>query len=194
MVAVYPVTLWFSSLPARIVISRIPLYSPWSQLPWNHISNKKENIILFNNTIFIINNPRCKHSSPTQTSSDGNQTTSTLSIVLSHADANKYLSCRAYNHAVPAKVLEDRWRLDIQCEYCNYELLCICVRGRWPVISRKEKLRHRENILIFIFIIISRPYFIFCPHLSPNFNALSKFLSPSSWWLTTSRLLPSNVP
>ncbi|XP_037921192.1 kin of IRRE-like protein 1 [Hermetia illucens] len=48
------------------------------------------------------------------TSSDGNQTTSTLSITLSRADAGKYLSCRAYNQAVPSDTLEDGWKLDIQ--------------------------------------------------------------------------------
>ncbi|XP_037730499.1 hemicentin-1 [Drosophila subpulchrella] len=48
------------------------------------------------------------------TSSDGNQTTSTLSISLSKSDAGKYLSCKAYNHAVPSEPLEDGWKLDIQ--------------------------------------------------------------------------------
>ncbi|KAG4065909.1 hypothetical protein HA402_000356 [Bradysia odoriphaga] len=48
------------------------------------------------------------------TSSDGNQTTSTLSITLNRSDAGRYLSCRAYNHAVPSDALEDGWRLDIQ--------------------------------------------------------------------------------
>jgi hypothetical protein len=52
-----------------------------------------------------------------QTSSDGNQTTSTLSITLSRSDAGKYLSCKAYNHMSPSEALEDGWRLDIQCEY-----------------------------------------------------------------------------
>ncbi|CAO1431490.1 unnamed protein product [Diamesa hyperborea] len=48
------------------------------------------------------------------TSSDGNQTTSTLSITLSRSDAGKYLSCKAYNHMSPTDALEDGWRLDIQ--------------------------------------------------------------------------------
>ncbi|XP_030379920.1 hemicentin-2 [Scaptodrosophila lebanonensis] len=48
------------------------------------------------------------------TSSDGNQTTSTLSINLSKLDAGKYLSCKAYNHAVVSEPLEDGWKLDIQ--------------------------------------------------------------------------------
>lgn len=59
------------------------------------------------------------HLSP-QTSSDGNQTTSTLSITLNRDDAGKHLSCRAYNHAVPSETLEDGWRLDIQCKYILY--------------------------------------------------------------------------
>lgn len=54
-----------------------------------------------------------------QLSSDGNQTTSTLSITLSRVDAGRYLSCRAYNHAVQSEVLEDGWRLDIQCKCCS---------------------------------------------------------------------------
>lgn len=52
-----------------------------------------------------------------QTSSDGNQTTSTLSITLNRSDAGRYLACRAYNHAVPSDALEDGWRLDIQCRF-----------------------------------------------------------------------------
>ncbi|XP_062123864.1 LOW QUALITY PROTEIN: hemicentin-1 [Drosophila sulfurigaster albostrigata] len=48
------------------------------------------------------------------TSSDGNQTTSTLSINLSKTDSGKFLSCKAYNHAVPSDPLEDGWKLDIQ--------------------------------------------------------------------------------
>ncbi|XP_017855731.1 PREDICTED: hemicentin-2-like [Drosophila arizonae] len=48
------------------------------------------------------------------TSSDGNQTTSTLSINLSKNDAGKFLSCKAYNHAINSEPLEDGWKLDIQ--------------------------------------------------------------------------------
>ncbi|XP_075147144.1 sidestep VII transmembrane protein [Haematobia irritans] len=48
------------------------------------------------------------------TSSDGNQTTSTLSISFSKNDAGKLLTCKAYNHAVPSEPLEDGWKLDIQ--------------------------------------------------------------------------------
>ncbi|KAL5284444.1 hypothetical protein ACFFRR_006630 [Megaselia abdita] len=48
------------------------------------------------------------------TSSDGNQTTSTLSITLSRTDAGKYLSCQAYNKAFSTEPLEDGWKLDIQ--------------------------------------------------------------------------------
>lgn len=61
-----------------------------------------------------------------QTSSDGNQTTSTLSITLSRADAGKYLSCRAYNNAVPSEALEDGWRLDIQCKLCFHVSCSLC--------------------------------------------------------------------
>ncbi|XP_055324788.1 protein turtle [Sitodiplosis mosellana] len=46
-------------------------------------------------------------------SSDGNQTTSTLSITLSRADSGRYLSCRAYNPALQSETLSDGWQLDI---------------------------------------------------------------------------------
>jgi hypothetical protein len=59
-----------------------------------------------------------------QMSADGNETTSTLSITLSRADSGKYLSCKAYNNAIQSEVLEDGWKLDIQCEY-------IYDRGEW---------------------------------------------------------------
>uniref|UniRef100_A0A1A9ZZ50 Ig-like domain-containing protein n=1 Tax=Glossina pallidipes TaxID=7398 RepID=A0A1A9ZZ50_GLOPL len=48
------------------------------------------------------------------TSSDGNQTTSTLSISFSKTDDGKLLTCKAYNHAIPSEPLEDGWKLDIQ--------------------------------------------------------------------------------
>lgn len=61
----------------------------------------------------------CSHS---QMSSDGNQTTSTLSITLGRADSGRYLSCRAYNHVLQSEALEDGWRLDIQCKFCVHVL------------------------------------------------------------------------
>lgn len=71
-----------------------------------------------------------------QTSSDGNQTTSTLSISLNRSDAGRYLACRAYNHAVPSDALEDGWRLDIQCKlyiYINMVILASCFWFCWNV-------------------------------------------------------------
>ncbi|XP_049305880.1 hemicentin-2-like isoform X2 [Bactrocera dorsalis] len=47
-------------------------------------------------------------------SSDGNQTTSTLSIIFEKSDSGKFLSCKAYNLAKPVMPLEDGWILDIQ--------------------------------------------------------------------------------
>ncbi|XP_073848797.1 sidestep VII transmembrane protein isoform X3 [Musca autumnalis] len=47
------------------------------------------------------------------TSSDGNQTTSTLSISFNKNDAGKLLTCKAYNHATPSELLEDGWKLEI---------------------------------------------------------------------------------
>ena len=58
-----------------------------------------------------------------QTSSDGNQTTSTLSISFSKTDAGKLLTCKAYNHAIPSEPLEDGWKLDIQCKLRNIKKL-----------------------------------------------------------------------
>lgn len=66
-----------------------------------------------------------------QTSSDGNQTTSTLSITLSRSDAGKYLSCKAYNHMSPSEALEDGWKLDIQCEYNGIFLI-----STFPLLHR----------------------------------------------------------
>ncbi|XP_061389228.1 hemicentin-1, partial [Musca vetustissima] len=48
------------------------------------------------------------------TSSDGNQTTSTLSISFNKNDAGKLLTCKAYNHATSSEPLEDGWKLEIQ--------------------------------------------------------------------------------
>lgn len=59
-----------------------------------------------------------------QTSSDGNQTTSTLSITLSRTDAGKYLSCQAYNKAFSTEPLEDGWKLDIQCK--SFPIFFVC--------------------------------------------------------------------
>lgn len=94
-------------------------------------------------------NSHCVYSLP-QMSSDGNQTTSTLSITLGRADSGRYLSCRAYNHVLQSESLEDGWRLDIQCKFCVhvfqfnrviysppcsystcvFSILCLC--ALWP--------------------------------------------------------------
>lgn len=52
-----------------------------------------------------------------QTSSDGNQTTSTLSITLNRSDSGRKLICKAYNNAVAGHSIEDGWQLDIQCKF-----------------------------------------------------------------------------
>lgn len=56
-----------------------------------------------------------------QTSNDGNQTTSTLSIIFTRTDGGKYLSCQAYNKAFSTEPLEDGWKLDI---HCKFPLIC----------------------------------------------------------------------
>lgn len=73
----------------------------------------------------------CTDHCTTQTSSDGNQTTSTLSITLNRSDAGRYLSCRAYNHAVPSDALEDGWRLDIQCECLQSNIIPFTKARTW---------------------------------------------------------------
>lgn len=53
-----------------------------------------------------------------QTSADGNETTSSLSITLNRTDGGKYLTCQAYNKAFSTtEPLEDGWKLDILCEF-----------------------------------------------------------------------------
>lgn len=83
-----------------------------------------------------------------QTSSDGNQTTSTLSITLSRSDAGKYLSCKAYNHMSPTDALEDGWRLDIQCKYCEFILMLQKNKNfyiNFPTKYKKKKLEVRTE-------------------------------------------------
>jgi hypothetical protein len=52
-----------------------------------------------------------------QLSTDGNTTTSTVSLQLNKADAGAKLACRASNPQMPSvAALEDDWTLDIQCK------------------------------------------------------------------------------
>lgn len=52
-----------------------------------------------------------------QYSADGNHSVSVLGFVPAIDDDGKYLTCRAENPSIPDSALEDRWRLDVQCEY-----------------------------------------------------------------------------
>ncbi|VEN57613.1 unnamed protein product, partial [Callosobruchus maculatus] len=47
------------------------------------------------------------------TSSDGNTTTSTLSLVPKKEDDGKFLTCKAENKIMSIEALEDSWKLDI---------------------------------------------------------------------------------
>lgn len=52
-----------------------------------------------------------------QLSTDGNTTTSTVSLQLTKSDAGVKLACRASNPQMPSvPALEDDWILDIQCK------------------------------------------------------------------------------
>lgn len=63
-----------------------------------------------------------------QLSSDGNTTTSTVSLQLTKADAGAKLACRASNPQMPSlAALEDDWLLDIQCK-CARSFLYKLVR------------------------------------------------------------------
>lgn len=51
-------------------------------------------------------------------STDGNTTTSTISLQLTKADAGAKLACRASNPQMPSVgAIADDWTLDIQCMY-----------------------------------------------------------------------------
>lgn len=40
-----------------------------------------------------------------------------LSLVPSVEDDGKYLTCRAENKHIPDSAIEDKWRLNVHCEY-----------------------------------------------------------------------------
>ncbi|KZS10656.1 putative Nephrin [Daphnia magna] len=50
------------------------------------------------------------------TSSDGNISYSSLTFVAIAEDGGQYLTCRAENHELPASVMEDTLKLDVQCK------------------------------------------------------------------------------
>jgi len=52
-----------------------------------------------------------------QHSEEGNQSVSVLSFVPGIDDDGKYLTCRAENTEINDSALEDRWRLNVHCEY-----------------------------------------------------------------------------
>lgn len=54
-----------------------------------------------------------------QTSSDGNTTTSILTFIPGKEDAGKHLSCKSENQYVNKEVLETGWKLEINCKYKN---------------------------------------------------------------------------
>ena len=47
---------------------------------------------------------------------DGNVTASTLSLLVSAEDGGQYLTCRAENLQLVTSVLEDTWKLNVQCK------------------------------------------------------------------------------
>jgi hypothetical protein len=52
-----------------------------------------------------------------QHSEEGNLSVSVLSFVPGIDDDGKYLTCRAENPEINDSALEDRWRLNVHCEY-----------------------------------------------------------------------------
>jgi hypothetical protein len=54
-----------------------------------------------------------------QHAEEGNQSVSVLSFVPVIDDDGKYLTCRAENPEINDSALEDRWRLNVHCEYHN---------------------------------------------------------------------------
>lgn len=117
-----------------------------------------------------------------QTSADGNQTTSTLSISLNRTDAGKYLSCKAYNSYVPsAEALEDGWKLDIQCKLfrwccslqCDY-FLFRCVQMK----MMKVKYGMHGETFVVVWIVLIRMT-ITGEHV---ILARTAFVIPSFFW------------
>lgn len=52
-----------------------------------------------------------------QTSSDGNISYSSVTFVPGIEDGGQYLTCRAENPELPASIMEDTLKLDVQCEF-----------------------------------------------------------------------------
>lgn len=102
----------------------------------------------------------CRLPIAAQTSSDGNQTTSTLSITLNRSDAGRYLSCRAYNHAVPSDALEDGWRLDIQCECLQSNIIPLTKARTW------------HHIVINAAFSNAGIKYVYCVHMSSALNLI----------------------
>ena len=56
---------------------------------------------------------------PLQTSLDGNETTSVLSLNASRQHNHKHLVCRVTNPEMDSAVMEDAWRIAVKCTVCS---------------------------------------------------------------------------
>lgn len=52
-----------------------------------------------------------------QTTGDGNETTSTISLSVELEDEGVTLSCRASNSHIPGSAIEDSWTLTVHCKF-----------------------------------------------------------------------------
>lgn len=72
-----------------------------------------------------------------QTSSDGNISYSSVTFVPGIEDGGQYLTCRAENPELPASIMEDTLKLDVQCEFVLFNFSYIQANVYCQLLRRK---------------------------------------------------------